>query len=38
MAEITQNTQKHIIFIVVPQFRITDGSGFVMDQDLLKKR
>ena len=29
MAEITQNTQKHIIFVVVPQFRITDGSRFV---------
>ena len=29
MAEITQNGQKRLIFIVVPQLRIADYTGFV---------
>ena len=29
MTWITQNEQKRVIFIAVPQLRITDGWGFV---------
>ena len=29
MAGITQNEQKRLIFIVVPQLRIADETGFV---------
>ena len=29
MAEITQDGQKRLIFIVVPQLRIVDDTGFV---------
>ena len=28
MAEITQNGQNHLFFIVVPQLRIADDTGF----------
>ena len=29
MAGITQNEQKRLIFIVIPQLRIADRSGFL---------
>ena len=33
MAEITQNGQNHLFFIVVPQLRIADDTGFVKKKD-----
>ena len=33
MAEITQNGQKCLIFIVVSQLRIADDTGFVKKND-----
>ena len=37
MAEITQNRQKRLIFIGVPQFRLADGSGFVTKRIVKQK-
>ena len=36
MARITQNQQKGLILIVVPQLRIADGSEFVREGFLLR--
>ena len=33
IAGITQNGQKRLIFIVVPQLRIADDTGFVKKKD-----
>ena len=33
MAGITQNRQHHLIFIVVPQLRIADDTGFAKKND-----
>ena len=32
---ITQNVQNRLIFTVVPQLRITDGSGFVKNTKVI---